>query len=173
LGGDSGGRRSLRQPLHKYAVLGVVQVGHGVGHAPEWVALCVVVKLPARGAFLLAVEFQLETLRQHANPRLRVQLLESQELVENRVLQVVLGAAGNVTDDGVEALLPPLRGGLGIDEQASGLDGRDAAAIIDLHRAGAACNALAGGEFQLAGCIVAAMADDAAAFKYRQDGVSR
>ena len=91
--------------------------------------------------------------------------LRFEQADHRRVVKAPLRA---VLRDGVKPVFPvPGLCRIGVDEQPGGIGGRKALGIVNHYLRGPAFHPFEGAEFELAGCVVAGVADDAAAV---QDG---
>jgi len=117
------------------------------------------------GAHLGAVEGEVELGQVLGAEGLALLLLEHP--VQEAQLAVRLGHVGALVQHGVEAALAPLRGRLGIDEQPRRLGGAEPGRVVDALRGRAALETLDRVELELAGGVVAAVADRAAVLEHR------
>ena len=148
--------RTLQQPLCQQRVIGVIEAGETIGHAPQGIVFGETLELIRLAALLVPVQLEIEAIRQDGNVRQRVVTLEFQHSQYRRPLRILR------VQHRVEPLRTPLFSGLRVHEQSCQLGVQQAGAIVDLVLAGAPLQSLPGIQLELAGRIIAAMTNHAA-----------
>ena len=170
-GGQGGGRgigRASLDPARQRLMLGSSQRRQAERHAAIRVLAGVVVEGCGAHAGLRAIERKIEVAAgDWPAGRPRVLLLERQHAVKHAAVAVGFRCRGPFIEHREETLAPPFGIGQRVEAEAGRLVSEDADARIDAGRVGAARQAGVAGQVQLAGCVVAGMAGNAALVEYR------
>ena len=165
LGAFGGG--ALLQPFLQQGHFRRRQGRQAEGHAPARIAPFQGVVFLDRRAGLLARQGKVDVPAHRLVGHQRMGRLEVQGPGQETGLEGGGRSVAPLVEDRVEALVAPLGGFLGIDEEAGRRLLPQAGAVIDLDLAAAPGHAFPGAQLDLAGGVVAGVADDAAAV---QDG---
>ncbi|MNC27324.1 hypothetical protein D3C75_754930 [compost metagenome] len=145
--------RPLGQPAAQGSVLGIAQPADREGHARTGIAAGEVVELLGRRALVVAVDADIQVIRQ---PGARHGRMGATQLEHARHQRGIAASQHRMEAAGAPALLRPR-----IDEQPRGRLRLDALAVVDRYRRGTALGTCSAAEVELAGRVVAGMAGHA------------
>ena len=157
---------ALENPLAQGLEFSFAEAAQGQRHALPGFLAGVLVELAGGGALVVALQAQFDVFRHRRIAGQRLHPAQLDHVVQQRVHQVVVQGAALVVEHGIEALLAPLGLAVGVHEQPGWLGVQYPRAVVYRLGGGAAQQARAGAQFQLAGCVITGVAGDALGIQY-------
>ena len=157
---------ALENPLAQGFEFSLAEAAQGQRHALPGLLAGVLVELAGGGALVVALQAQFDVFRKRRIAGQRLHPAQLDHVVQQRVHQVVVQGAALVIEHRVEALLAPLGLAVGVHEQPGWLGVQYPRAVVYRLGGGAAQQARAGAQLQLAGRVITGVAGDALGIQY-------